>query len=125
MSKGTWAVIFIMVVVVIGALGWHSYHQEHPCIADGISNSNYTIETAPPKPLYVPERNDYVCPKGWQPGGGWKENGVPLDPYRGVTCVPLQKERLMDECVDQHGNDIPCDGPCPEGQMCTGRLRHP
>ncbi len=39
-----------------------------------------------PKPIYIPERNDYVCPMGWTPAGGWKENGVPLDPYRPIGC---------------------------------------
>jgi hypothetical protein len=44
------------------------------------------IEGAAPVPTYIPKRNDYVCPKGWTPAGGWGENGVPTDPYRGVTC---------------------------------------
>ncbi len=39
------------------------------------------------------EHGNWICPKGWQPSGGWHEDGTPIDSTRGVGCISLPSER--------------------------------
>jgi hypothetical protein len=86
------AVAWLLVVMMAGGVGWQHYRSHlnwqekerwktaYFRIAE--SDRGY----AEPNPVYVPERNDYVCPPSWTPAGAWGPNGVPLNPYRPIGC---------------------------------------
>lgn len=83
--KKIYSILIVALLVTVSFCIYH-YYQKH-----SVTHTSSTLKTSgvTPVPTYIPERNDYVCPKGWTPSGGWRENGVPTDPYRGVGCKEL------------------------------------
>jgi hypothetical protein len=87
-------IAWILVFVMFGVAGWQHY-RSHKNWEEALRWKNayfsWTPQENPPKPIYIPERNDYVCAPGWTPAGAWKEGGVPLNPYTPIGCMRENK----------------------------------